>query len=140
RVIILLTDGENNMGVLDPVSAAEIARVFGIRIYTIGVGTRGMAPYPFQTPFGRQYQNVEVKIDEALLEKVADMTGGMYFRATNNRTLESIYQEIDQMEKSRIDVTEFHKKYEEFYWPALLGLLLILLEFFTRNLFLRITP
>lgn len=140
RVIILLTDGENNMGVLDPASAAEIARVFGIRIYTIGVGTRGMAPYPFQTPFGRQYQNVEVKIDEELLTQVADMTGGKYYRATNNKKLEEIYDEIDQMEKSRIDVTEFHKKHEEFLIPALLALFLLLFEFLTRKLFLRITP
>lgn len=140
RVIILLTDGENNMGVLDPASAAEIARVFGIRIYTIGVGTRGMAPYPFQTPFGRQYQNVEVKIDEELLTQVADMTGGKYYRATNNKKLEEIYDEIDQMEKSRIDVTEFHKKHEEFLIPAFLAIFLLLFEFLSRKLFLRITP
>jgi len=140
KVIILLTDGENNMGVLDPVSAAEIARIFGIRIYTIGVGTRGMAPYPFRTPFGTQYQNVEVRIDEDLLRQVAEMTGGSYFRATDNQKLQGIYEEIDQLEKSKIDVTEFHKRHEEFLLPALLGLFLLILEFLLRSFIIRITP
>jgi len=96
KVIILLTDGVNNMGALDPVSAAEIAQLYGIRIYTIGVGSMGMAPYPRQTPFGVQYQNVEVNIDEDLLKEVARMTDGKYFRATSNRKLKDIYNEIDQ--------------------------------------------
>lgn len=140
KVIILLTDGENNMGVLDPVSAAEIAQIYGIRIYTIGVGTIGMAPYPVKTPFGTQYQNVEVKIDEDLLRQVADMTDGRYFRATDNSKLEAIYAEIDQLEKSKIDVTEFHKKHEEFVLPALLGLIILLLEFIARSFIIRTAP
>jgi Ca-activated chloride channel family protein len=140
KVIILLTDGENNMGVLDPLSAAEIARIFGIRVYTIGVGTIGMAPYPVQTPFGIQYQNVEVKIDEALLQSMAEMTGGLYFRATNNEKLQQIYNEIDQMEKSRISVTEFHRKHEEFLWPALTGLIFLLIEYLLRAFIIRAKP
>lgn len=140
KVIILLTDGENNMGVLDPLSATEIARIFGIRIYTIGVGTIGMAPYPVQTPFGTQYQNVEVKIDEQLLQSMADMSGGKYFRATSNNKLQEIYNEIDQMEKSRISVTEFHRKHEAFFWPALAGLILLLIEYLTRTFIIRAKP
>jgi Ca-activated chloride channel family protein len=140
KVIILLTDGQNNAGSLDPVSAAEIANIYGIRIYTIGVGTYGYAPYPVQTPFGIQYQNMEVKIDEDLLEDVADMTDGKYYRADNNKKLEEIYQEIDRLEKSKIDVTEFQKKYEEFLPLALLALVLLVLEIFLRNTVFRTLP
>ena len=100
KVIILLTDGVNNMGAVDPLSAAEIAKLYGIRIYTIGLGSYGMAPFPVQTPFGIRYQNMEVKIDEELLKQVAAMTDGKYFRATTNQKLEDVYQEIDQLEKS----------------------------------------
>lgn len=128
KVIILLTDGVNNMGSLDPVSAAEIAKMYGIRIYTIGVGTYGTAPYPFQTPFGIQYQEVEVQIDEPLLKQVAQMTNGQYFRAINKQKLEKIYHEIDKMEKSKIDVTEFRKKKEEFLPFAMLALILLVTE------------
>ena len=140
KVIILLTDGQNNAGSLDPVSAAEIAKIYGIRIYTIGVGTYGYAPYPVQTPFGIQYQNMEVKIDEELLEDVADMTDGKYYRADNNRKLQEIYQEIDRLEKSKIDVTEFQKKHEEFLPLALLALVLFILEILLRNTVFRTVP
>ncbi|MHC1708017.1 MAG: VWA domain-containing protein [Bacteroidales bacterium] len=140
RVIVLLTDGVNNMGSIDPASAAEIAKMYKIRVYTIGVGTRGMAPYPFKTPFGTQYQNIEVKIDEQLLEQIAGMTGGKYFRATNNKKLEDIYKEIDSMEKSRIEVMEFRKKYEEFLPLALLALALLFLEIFFRNTIFKTVP
>lgn len=140
KVIILLTDGQNNAGSLDPVSAAEIAKIYGIRIYTIGVGTYGYAPYPVQTPFGIDYQNMEVKIDEELLGDVADMTNGKYFRADNNKKLEEIYQEIDQLEKSKIDVTEFQKKNEEFLPLALLALVLLALEVLFRNTVFRSVP
>ena len=133
KVIILLTDGVNNMGSVDPLSAAQIAKVFGIRIYTIGVGTEGTAPYPVQTPFGVQTQYVEVKIDEALLQKVAEMTDGKYFRATSNRKLREIYSEIDKLEKSKIDVTEFRKKKEEFFPFALLAFVFITLEVVLKN-------
>jgi Ca-activated chloride channel family protein len=140
KVIILLTDGQNNAGSLDPVSASEIAKIYGIRIYTIGVGTYGYAPYPVQTPFGVQYQNMEVKIDEELLEDVADMTEGMYFRADNNKKLEEIYNEIDRLEKSKIDVTEFQKKHEEFLPLAILAIVLLILEIFLRNTVFRTVP
>lgn len=129
KVIILLTDGENNRGFIDPQSAAEIAKVFGLRVYTIGVGTIGTAPYPVQTPFGMQYQQVEVRIDEPLLKDIAAMTNGKYFRATNTESLKEIYHEIDQMEKSKVDITEFHRKHEEFLPYALAALVLLILNF-----------
>ncbi|MDY0026894.1 MAG: VWA domain-containing protein, partial [Lentimicrobium sp.] len=129
KVIILLTDGENNRGFIDPQSAAEIAKVFGLRVYTIGVGTIGTAPYPVQTPFGLQYQQVEVRIDEPLLKNIAAMTNGKYFRATNTESLREIYAEIDQMEKSKVDITEFHRKHEEFLPYALAALVLIAINF-----------
>lgn len=140
KVIILITDGENNRGSIDPISAAEIARMYGIRIYTIGAGTVGMAPYPVQTPFGIQYQNIEVKIDEKSLEEIAEITEGKYFRATSNRKLKEIYEEIDKLEKSKIDVTEFSRKNEEFLPLALLALALILLEIVLRNTLFRSVP
>lgn len=140
KVIILLTDGVNNMGSLDPLSSAEIAKIYGIRIYTIGVGTEGTAPYPVQTPFGVQTQYVEVQIDEDLLQEVAVQTEGRYFRATSNRKLREIYDEIDKLEKSKIDVTEFKKKKEEFFPYALLAFLLITLEILLRNTVFRSVP
>ena len=128
KVIILLTDGVSNMGALDASSAAEIAKMYGIRVYTIGVGTMGTAPYPVQTPFGVQMQQMEVKIDEPLLKQVASLTDGRYFRATSNKKLQEIYQAIDDLEKSKIDVTVFSKKGEEFHiWAKLAALLLILM-------------
>jgi Ca-activated chloride channel homolog len=140
KVIILLTDGVNNMGALDPLSAAEIAQLYSIRIYTIGVGTIGLAPYPFETPFGIQYQNVEVKIDEPLLKKISKMTNGKYFRATNKRNLANIYQEIDKLEKSKIDVTEFKRKKEEFFPLVILALLLLCAEIILRQTYFRSNP
>jgi len=140
KVIILLTDGVNNAGSLDPVSAAEIATLYGIRIYTIGVGTQGMAPYPVQTPFGIRMQNMEVQIDEELLGNVAQMTDGQYFRATSNRKLEEIYKEIDQLERSKIDVTEFRKLNEEFHPLALLALIFVIIEILLKLLIFRTIP
>ncbi|MCX6270112.1 MAG: VWA domain-containing protein [Bacteroidetes bacterium] len=140
RVIILLTDGINNMGSIDPASAAEIAKMYKIRVYTIGVGTKGTAPYPFKTPFGVQYQNIEVKIDEDLLQQIAQNTGGKYFRATNNEKLESIYKEIDSLEKSRIEVMEFRKKYEEYLPLVLLAFGILFLEGVLRNTWLKTVP
>ncbi len=139
KVIILITDGVNNAGSIDPLSAAEIARIYGIRIYTIGAGTIGVAPYPVQTPFGIQYQNMEVKIDEEILQQVADATGGKYFRATSNRKLKEIYTEIDQLEKSKIDVTEFSRKHEEFLPLALLALAFFILELILKHTVFRTT-
>ncbi len=140
KVIILITDGVNNSGSIDPLSAAEIARMYGIRIYTIGVGTIGTAPYPVQTPYGIQYQNMEVKIDEASLQEVAELTGGRFFRATSNRKLQEIYEEIDQLEKSKIDVTEFTRRHEEFLPLILLALGLFILEILFRNTIFRTIP
>ncbi len=138
KVIILLTDGVNNAGSVDPMTAAEIARVFGIRVYTIGVGTYGNAPYPVQTPFGIQLRDMKVEIDEALLKQIADQTGGEYYRATSNQKLESIYKEIDELEKSKIDVTEFKSKHEEFLPLVILSLLFLAIEFLLKTTTLRI--
>lgn len=140
RVIILLTDGVNNRGSIDPLTAAGIAQLFGIRAYTIGVGTRGMAPYPVQTPFGMQYQNVPVEIDEVLLQKIADQTGGKYFRATDNKTLKSVYEEIDRLEKTKIEVTQFRRHKEEFSTAALLAGLFLLLELLLAQTIFRKIP
>ncbi len=140
KVIILLTDGVNNMGSLDPISAAEIAKLYGIRIYTIGVGTIGQAPYPVQTPFGIQTQMMEVKIDEPLLKEIARMTDGKYFRATNNAKLRTIYQEIDKMEKSKIDVTEFRKKKEEYLPLVLLAFVFLGIEMLLKYVYLKNIP
>ena len=140
KVIILLTDGSNNMGEIAPISAAEIAKTFGIRVYTIGVGTKGMAPYPFRTNFGVQYQNIKVDIDESTLQQIANLTGGLYFRATDNKKLEAIYEEIDQMEKTKIKVNEYHKKYDEFAPFAMLLFVFLLCEIILRNTILRKIP
>ena len=133
KVIILLTDGVNNRGLVAPVTAAEIAKSFGIRVYTIGVGTTGVAPYPVQTPFGIQYQDIQVEIDEAVLKDIANMTGGKYFRATNNEKLLEIYKEIDQMEKSKVDVRQFKIRDEKFMLPAIIAICLLILEMILRN-------
>ncbi len=140
KVIILLTDGMNNRGEIAPVTAAEIAKTFGIRVYTIGVGSLGTAPYPFRTPFGIQYQNVKVEIDEQVLKEIATLTSGKYFRATNNQKLKDIYQEIDQMEKSRIDVKEISSKTEEFQKFLWLAIGLLLMEVLLRLTLLKQNP
>lgn len=140
KVIILLTDGENNRGEIAPVTAAELAKTFGIRVYTVGVGTIGTAPYPIQTPFGVQVRDVEVKIDEQTLQKIASTTDGEYFRATNNNKLAQIYQEIDKLEKSKIDVKEFSKKEEEYLKYALAGALLLLLALVLKTTIFRNIP
>jgi Ca-activated chloride channel family protein len=137
KVVILLTDGVNNRGAIPPITAAEIAKAFGIRVYTIGVGTNGQAPYPVQTPFGKQYQYEEVKIDEAMMKEISRLTGGRYFRATDNKSLEDIYREIDELEKSKIEVTEFRKKSEEYFPWLLAASTLILLEFLLRKTLLK---
>ena len=140
KIIILLTDGINNTGIIAPLTAAEIARTFGIRVYTIGVGTRGMAPYPVKTPFGTQYRNVEVQIDDDLLTNIAQMTGGKYFRATNNKGLNEIYSEIDTLEKTKVDLAVFSKKNEEYHKLILLAMALFLMELFGRYIFFRTLP
>lgn len=137
KVIILLTDGSNNTGSIPPITAAEIAKQFNIRVYTVGLGTKGFAPYPVQTPFGVQYQRIPVDVDEGTLTKIATITGGKYFRATNNETLKNIYQQIDKMEKAKIDVTQYHKKTELFLPFAVMALLFLLLEFGLKNTLLK---
>lgn len=114
KVMILLTDGVSNAGEIDPLTGSEIAKHYGIRIYTIGVGTTGQAPYPVQTPFGKQYQMVPVQIDEQVLRTIANETGAKYYRATGNRKLEQIYSEIDKLEKTKIEVTSYRTKKEHF--------------------------
>ncbi|MDP2891250.1 MAG: VWA domain-containing protein [Bacteroidota bacterium] len=140
KVVILLTDGENNRGEIAPVTAAELAKTFGIRVYTVGVGTIGTAPYPVQTPFGVQVQDVEVKIDEVTLEKIAATTDGKYFRATNNNKLTEIYSEIDKLEKSKIDVKEFSKREEEYLKYAIAAAILLILGMFLKTTIFRNIP
>ena len=140
KVVILLTDGVNNAGSVDPMSAAEIAKLYGVRVYTIGVGSEGYAPYPVQTPYGIQMQQMKVQIDEDLLKKIADETGGRYFRATGNARLREIFNDIDKLEKSKIDIQEFRKKYEMFLPFALLALGLFIFEILLRYLVFRKIP
>lgn len=140
KVIILLTDGVNTSGNIAPLTAAELAKEFDVRVYTIGVGSNEMAPFPVKTPFGVQYQYQKAEIDEATLDQIASMTGGKYYRATTNENLREIYQEIDLLEKSKIDVIEFRKKTESFFPIALMGCIFLILEFFLRNTLLRSIP
>jgi len=133
KVIILLTDGVNNRGEIAPATAADIAKTFGIRVYTIGVGTQGMAPYPVMTPYGIQYQDMPVEIDEGILREIAQNTGGKYFRATDNDKLIQVYKEIDKLEKSKIDVRQFSRKEERYLIPALIAFILLVFEIAVRN-------
>ena len=132
RVVILLTDGVNNRGEIAPLTAAEIAKTYGIRVYTIGVGAMGTAPYPVMTPFGVQVQNIPVEIDEDLLKQIAEQTGGSYFRATDNTKLLQIYGEINEMEKVKITVDSFPVYTEEFGRFAIWALAAFLLEIILR--------
>lgn len=138
KVAIVLTDGSNNRGSIPPITAAEIAKKFGIRVYTIGVGSNGTARTPYQDQFGRiQYQNVPVRIDEKTLQEIAEIADGQYFRATDKNSLEDIYREIDKLEKSKIEVTEYKRKSEKF-WPfAMVAAALLLLEFLLRNIIFK---
>ncbi|MBQ7448599.1 MAG: VWA domain-containing protein [Paludibacteraceae bacterium] len=137
KVIILLTDGSNNAGDIDPLTAAKIANQFGIRIYAIGVGSRGQARIPYQTPIGVQYATISGEFDEQTLRQVADQTGGEYFRATDNASLKRIYEQIDQMEKTKIRVREISKKQENFSPFILWAMLLLLCEITLRGFVLR---
>lgn len=140
KVIILMTDGVNNMGSIDPLSAAEMAKLYGIRVYTIGIGTEGYAPYPVQTPYGVQMQRVKVQIDQALLQKIAQSTGGEYFRATDTQSLKKIFDKIDKLEKSKIEIQQFQKKTEKFFPFALLALALFVTEVCLRYLIFKRLP
>lgn len=141
KVIILLTDGVNNAGLIDPITALEIAKAYKIRVYTIGVGSQGSAPYPVKDQFGRTtMQMMPVQIDEALMQKISRETGGKYYRATNNTSLSKVYDEIDRLEKTKIEINSF-KRYAELYLPfALLGLGFLFLEIlFRQTLFKSLT-
>lgn len=138
RVVILLTDGVNNSGEVTPATAAEIASTYGIRVYTIGVGAKGTAPYPVMTPWGVEMQNVEVEIDENLLKDIASKTGGRYFRATDNTKLAEIYAEINKMEKARTTIDSFPVYKELYAQYAFIALILILAEFLLKMLFRRL--
>ncbi len=140
KVIILLTDGMNNYGAISPEKAAELAQTFGVRVYTIGVGTQGVAQIPVQTALGVRMQEMEVKIDEVLLQSIADKTGGKYFRATNNKSLEAIYGEIDEMEKTIMEVRHYTQRTDEYFPYALAALVLLMLEVVLRNTLFRTIP
>ncbi len=140
RVIILLTDGVNNMGEITPQMAAEIAKMYGIRIYAIGVGTTGKAPYPVMTPWGVEVRQMDVEIDEDLLKELTEVTGGRYFRATNNTKMMDIYSEINSMEKSHVTIDSFPLRKEMFPPFALAALIAILLELFLKWFVIKRLP
>lgn len=140
KVIILLTDGENNGGLIDPNTAKEIAKSVGVKVYTVGMGTEGYAPVPVQTPGGIVYQKEKVNIDEKLLTQIATETGGRYYRAKDNESLKNIYTEIDQLEKSKIETSTLRRYTEQFYPFALAAALFLLLELVLRWTVLRKFP
>ena len=142
KIVILLTDGVNNAGYIKPITAAEIAREFGVKVYTIGVGSEGTALAPVSKKRNGQYHfgMTRVEIDEALLKQISQMTGGQYFRARNEANLEKIYEYIDQLEKTEMDVTVI-KRYEEMYfWPLLIAAIILLLDRLLKQTILRIQP
>lgn len=132
KVVILLTDGSNNMGDISPMTAAQIAKSLGIRVYTIGVGTNGVAPYPMPVASGVQYINMPVEIDTQTLQGIASVSDGNFYRATNNKELEQIYKDIDKLEKTRLNVKKFSKRYEAFQPFAIAAVLVLLLELLLR--------
>ena len=140
KVVILLTDGSNNRGDLSPMTAAEIAKSFGIRVYTIGVGTNKVAPYPMSVAGGVQYVNIPVEIDTKTLSDIAAATDGDFYRATNNKELQQIYKEIDKLEKSKLNVKKFSKRYEAYQPFAIAAILLLLLEMLLRITIFRKLP
>ncbi len=140
KVIILLTDGVNNTGMIGPVTAAEIAAEYNIRVYTIGVGSLGEAPIQIQTPFGPRIQNMKVEIDEDVLKQISALTGGKYFRATDEKALIAVYQEIDRLEKTILDVESFVHKKEKYFTFLLTGLLLIVIDTLLSLTLLRQLP
>ena len=140
KVIILLTDGSNNRGEISPMTAAEMAKSFGIRVYTIGVGTNGTAPYPVQGAYGKQYVNIAVEIDENVLRQIAQTAGGQYYRATINSKLKEVYEEIDKLERTKLMVKEFSKNQEEYQPLALILLMSVLLSILLKQTILRTIP
>lgn len=141
KVIVLLTDGENNSGKVSPITAAEAAGALGLKIYTIGAGTKGTAPFPFQDPFGRTvYQNVEVSIDEKTLQQIAEIGHAQYFRATNTASLEAIYEEIDKLEKTTVEMKKYTRYRELFPWFVGAGTGLLALSLLLSETLWRKTP
>ena len=140
KVVILLTDGSNNRGDLSPMTAAEIAKSFGIRVYTIGVGTNKVAPYPMQVAGGIQYINIPVEIDTKMLNDIAAATDGDFYRATNNKELKQIYKEIDKLEKSKLNVKKYSKRYEAYQPYTIAAVILLLLEILLRITVFRRLP
>ena len=140
KVVILLTDGSNNRGDISPMTAAEIAKSLGIRVYTIGVGTNKVAPYPMPVAGGVQYVNIPVEIDNKMLSEIAVATEGDFYRATNTKELRKIYKEIDKLEKSKLNVKKFSKKYEAYQPFALAAVLILLLEILLRITIFRRIP
>ncbi len=140
KVVILLTDGENNGGLIGPTNAKEIAKAFGIKVYTIGVGTEGYAPFPVRTELGVIMQQQKVTIDEKLLKEIAGETGGKYFRARDNLGLAHIYKEIDGLEKSKVEISTLTRYTEKFFPFVMVGLGLLLLEFLLRVTILKKFP
>lgn len=137
KVIILLTDGSNNAGDIDPLTAAEIAKTFGIRVYAVGVGSYGQTRVPVQTPMGMQYMTMDSQFDETTLRNIASATGGAYFRATDNNSLKQIYEQIDQLEKTKLRVREYSKRSENFAPYLIAALLLLIAEILIRYFGLR---
>ena len=140
KVVILLTDGSNNRGDLSPMTAAEIAKSFGIRVYTIGVGTNKVAPYPMPVAGGVQYVNIPVEIDTKMLSDIAAATDGDFYRATNNKELQQIYKEIDKLEKSKLNVKKYSKRYEAYQPYAIAAIIMLLLEILLRITVFRKLP
>ena len=137
RVVILLTDGSNNMGDISPMTAAQIAKSLGIRVYTIGVGTNKVARYPMPVAGGVQYVNIPVEIDTKTLSDISAMSDGNFYRATNNKELKQIYHDIDKLEKSRLSVKKFSKHYEAYQPFAIMALLVLLVEMLLKHTLLR---
>lgn len=140
KVVILLTDGSNNAGDIAPLTAAEIAKTYGVRVYAIGVGTHGTINMPIHTPFGVRYQQVKSDFDEETLKGIAELTGGQYFQADNTAALRAVYREIDELEKTKISVQEYSNKSELYFIFALLALLFFFAEVFLKNSWLRSLP
>ena len=140
KVVILLTDGTNNAGDISPMMAAEIAKSFGVRVYTIGVGTNGLAPYPMPVAGGVQYLNIPVEIDTKTLAAIAGKTDGEFYRATDNKKLEEVYKDIDKLEKTKLNVKQYSKRYEAYALFAWIAVVSLLLEILLRMTILKKIP
>lgn len=141
KIIILITDGENNAGQIDPITAAELAKIFNIKIYTIGVGKGGKVPFPHDDPLhGRSYRSIEVKIDEKTLQRIANITGGEYFRALDQKSLTKIYEKIDSIEKTEVTIDQYANTTEVYHWFLYLFLFLFLTEILIKHIVIKTLP